>query len=290
MVEPPKTKSQRFEMYLWQESYQLAYNHLIAAPWVPERLLQAYRIVCCLALWSLSLYHLIHNTEPTLFFFTNWGIFLTTITYTLFTAFYLRQFFAKASHEEHNRNFYSPWLLWKWCVFFYETSLTFEILITMFFWSVLFPIIVKSGKTPGIFTYIDHIAPLVILTLDYAMNRIPFNMRHLPLSVFILFTYGIVNLTKTLVTGKPVYPPLNFKDFMSIVWSTVLLMLEILAYVFLYHLTRCKNARIAAIDDKQGSELTVFNISNMDRSALTVNNSGQMSDIEVEKIGNYSKI
>jgi hypothetical protein len=124
------------------------------------------------------------------------------------------------------------------------------------------------------------------------MNRMPFTMRHLPLSVFILVCYGIVNLVKTLVTGKPVYPPLNYHDVMSFVWMVVILLLEVLAYVILVNISYCKNARIAKIDEKRGSELTVFNISRMDKSVTTVlNTSGNNSkDIEVDRLGNYSKI
>jgi hypothetical protein len=171
--------------------------------------------------------------------------------------------------------------LWKWCIFFYETSLTFEILITIFFWSVLFPIMIKTGKHPGIFTFIDHIAPVVVLTIDYTMNRIPFTLKHLPLTLIILVSYGVVNMVKTLVTGIPVYPPLNYHDFMTFVWMAVLLLLEVLAYMAMCALTKWKNAKIARIDMKKGSELTVFNISNIDKSTgpTVLNLSNDISDI-----------
>jgi hypothetical protein len=129
---------------MWSECYTLAYNNCGPAPWVPAIALIVYRFIAFAFMWALSLYHLITNKEPTLYFFTNWGIFLTCITYTLFVALYLRTWFAKESHLERNRTrFYTPWLLWKWCIFFYETTYSFELLITTFFWSVLFPIMIN---------------------------------------------------------------------------------------------------------------------------------------------------
>lgn len=122
----------------------------------------------------------------------------------------------------------------------------------------------KNNINPGPFAYIDHISPIVIITIDYLMNRIPFSMRHFPLSLFILLVYGVVNITKTLVTGEPVYAPLNFHDVMSFVWSTVLLLLEFLGYKMFYHITQKKLAHIRRTDFKQGSNMTVFDISVLD--------------------------
>lgn len=96
--------------------------------------------------------------------------------------------------------------------------------------------------------FFDHIAPVTLLTIDYCMNRIPFNFRHLSVSVAVMMVYGLVNLTKTLVTGVPVYPPLNFHDVMSYVYTLLLVVLEFLGYVVLYYLTRCKLQKIVAMD------------------------------------------
>jgi len=129
----------------------------------------------------------------------------------------------KDSILRNYQNIYSPWLLWKWSIFFYCASFTYEIIITLFFWSVLFPGI----KHPDAFTFIDHISPIVILLVDYSMNRIPFSIRLLPLSMILLLVYGIVNMAWTLSTGNPVYPPINFKSGMTAVWILLLALLEV---------------------------------------------------------------
>ncbi len=138
------------------------------------------------------------------------------------------------------QNIYSPWLLWKWSIFFYCASFTYEIIITLFFWSVLFPEIAH----PDVFTFMDHIAPIVILLIDYSMNRIPFSVRHLPVAMGLLLIYGLVNMTWTLETGHPVYPPINFKSAMTAVWVILLALLEIGGFFLMSWLTKLKLNKI----------------------------------------------
>jgi hypothetical protein len=225
----------------------LAHQHLYAAPWANNHVISIYRALCFVFLWTISLYHLINNKQPTLVFFTNWGIFLTTITYTFLFIFTARQYMCQKNKESvmetYSKNFYSPWRVWKWGIFFFETSITFEIIITLFFWGVLFPNMNAQAKSNP-FTYIDHIAPITILSIDYCLNRIPFNLRHLPISMGLMLTYGVVNMSYTLATGRPIYPPLNYHDVMSFVWMIVLAGLEGGGYFGFYHLTIWKLKKV----------------------------------------------
>lgn len=88
--------------------------------------------------------------------------------------------------------------------------------------------------------FLDHITPLMILLVDYVLNRIPFNYRHFPISMILGGAYFIVNLSYTLATGTPVYPPINYKDVYTYVWIVVLIVLEGVFYFGLYYLTRWK--------------------------------------------------
>ena len=130
---------------------------------------------------------------------------------------------------------------------------------------MLFPGI-KAKKDPELTTYIDHIAPLVILVIDYVMNRIPFNLRHLIVSLFVMLCYSVVNLSWTLSTGTPVYAPLNFKDVMSYVFSLILFGMEGLGYVGLYYLTRWKLGVIERADIDKKASFIVFNVSSLDKT------------------------
>jgi len=110
--------------------------------------------------------------------------------------------------------------------------------------------------------YIDHISPIVILSIDYGLNRIPFNLRHLPISMGMMLCYGIVNMTYVLTTGKVIYKPLNYHDTMSFVWMVVLASLEGLAYFGMYYLTQWKLTKIQSSDIRNNSVLTVYNVEN----------------------------
>jgi hypothetical protein len=225
----------------------LAHQHLYAAPWANNHFLSIYRVFCFAILWTTSLYHLINNTNPSLLYFTNWGIYLTTITYTFLFIFTVRQYLCKKDKESvmdtYSKNFYSPWRIWKWGIFFYETSLTFEIIITLFFWAVLVPGLSEESKRNP-WTFIDHIAPIIILGIDYCLNRIPFNLRHLPISMGMMLAYGVVNMSYTLATGHPIYDPLTYKDVMSFVWMILLAALEGGGYYGFYHLTNWKLSKV----------------------------------------------
>ena len=89
-INSPKTCWEKVDFFMWKELYPLSYQHMYVAPWANTHALGVFRVLCCLFLWSLSLYHLISNKIPTLIYFTNWGIFFTTATYTFFAIFTVR--------------------------------------------------------------------------------------------------------------------------------------------------------------------------------------------------------
>ena len=55
---------------------------------------------------------------------------------------------------------------------------------------------------------------------------------------------GIVNISYTLGTRTPVYPPLNFKDVLSFVWLVVLVLLECGAFAGITWVTKWKNKKV----------------------------------------------
>lgn len=75
-----------------------------------------------------------------------------------------------------------------------------------------------------------------------------------------MLAYGIVNMTYTLVTGNPIYKPLNYKDVMSFVWMILLAALEGAGYFGFYYLTLWKLKKVHQQDILKHSTLTVFNV------------------------------
>jgi hypothetical protein len=260
---------------MWKEQYNLSYQHMHAAPWANPHVLAIFRVLCSVLLLSLSLFHLIKNKNPTLIYFTNWGIFFTAITYTVFAIFTIRQYFFLKTKESIIRNYqntYSPWLLWKWGIFLYCASFVFEIIITLFFWGVLFP----GMKNPDIFTFVDHIAPIVILLIDYSMNRIPFSLRFLPLATILLTIYGVINMSWTLSTGHPVYPPLNFKDGMTAVWVILLGLLLVGGFFLMTWVTKAKLRKVHQIDVQRHNQFNLYEVDEeREQDKLNIHGDGQ---------------
>ena len=72
--------------------------------------------------------------------------------------------------------------------------------------------------------------------MELSANKIPFTMRHLPISIIILFVYGIVNMAYTFGTGEPMYPVLTWTDLWSYLYAGLLLALEVFNYWWLLKL------------------------------------------------------
>lgn len=133
-------------------------------------------------------------------------------------------------------------------------------MIVLFFWLVLYPDTDHSEPNNLRDNILDHASPMAILAIDFVINRIPFKFLHLPVSIFIMLMYGVVNLTYTLSSGTPVYPPLNFKDAMSFVWILVLALIETITYAIMFLITRFKLNKYRQMDIDFHSELTVFEV------------------------------
>ena len=106
---------------------------------------------------------------------------------------------------------YTPFRAWKWYCFLFEFTLMSEIIITIFFWTVL--------NNPGLYIgdYLhdlvlrtDHIVPLSLLFIDYCFNTVPFCFRHLSIVYIIGAIYLSINCIASLSRGNPIYPPLDW--------------------------------------------------------------------------------
>lgn len=78
---------------MWKDIYAYSNQHLNAAPWINFHLLAIYRVLCCMYLIGLSLYHLITDERPTFIFFTFWGIYISAFAYIALTIDILRHYF-----------------------------------------------------------------------------------------------------------------------------------------------------------------------------------------------------
>jgi hypothetical protein len=65
--------------------------------------------------------------------------------------------------------------------------------------------------------FADHIAPAVIVFVDFILNRVPFKRKSLLIIIPLVIFYGVINVTVSLIRGQPVYPPLDPHKLMSYV-------------------------------------------------------------------------
>ena len=96
--------------------------------------------------------------------------------------------------------------------------MSFEFIICVVFWSLIYPFEDFSGSTISVLrTYMDHIAPVSMLLIDYILNLMIFNPRHVYIQLIIMVVYMIVNCIVTLETGSPVYSILTWQDWLTVI-------------------------------------------------------------------------
>ena len=77
----------------------------------------------------------------------------------------------------------------------------------------------------------DHICPLGYLTIDWLLSGIRYEKTTISLNMIVVGLYGVLNITFTKVTGKPVYPPLITWDS-PLSWTVGLGLIPLFAGVY----------------------------------------------------------
>ena len=95
---------------------------------------------------------------------------------------------------------------------FFQLALVFEITVALLFWGLLWPAAAAAGATfNGLFLINDGVQ-CIPLIIDFALNRIVFEWRHMIVHVFVGVVYGIWSVIWTLSTGRYIYPILDWKN------------------------------------------------------------------------------
>ena len=113
--------------------------------------------------------------------------------------------------------------------------MVFELIITPFFWILLYPILESKSWAMGRFgEALDHWLPLACLLSEYFLcSNMPFIRRHFKFIGLIAFVYLSVNFWYT-INYAPVYPVMKWEGFIgflvpigtAIVAALVFLLLE----------------------------------------------------------------
>jgi len=159
--------------------------------------------------WDLEHYHRLE-----LYYFTEWGKWMTTFTITVLV---LGHIWYKAEDPQDIK--LGMW--WKWCSWLYTMTLWWDIIITTVFWGFLLPTTnfgeVFYGHPWGEFKLMtDHIFPLFFMLVDWFLNAITFEKQHIWPNLIPMTLYALVNLTYVKVKGKVIYPGMTWDSFLSI--------------------------------------------------------------------------
>lgn len=182
-------------------------------------------------------------------FLTNWGFWCTLFTFALGVYISFSSTYKRESAEDYN---YNKWTVaWKHWVLLFEGTLLIEILITLFFWIMLWPILkhkkMITEATPEFFleVVLAHTMPLALLLIEWMMNAAPFAKRHIVIFLTIGISYLILNIIITFSRDKPVYPVFKWTNTASYVTAVATVIATSLIHVALYYINNCKLGRYA---------------------------------------------
>lgn len=108
-------------------------------------------------------------------YFTEWGLAITAIYFTIVIVAYI-EFFLTMKQPKKLTDPYSPFRLWKWVTFLFQAALLWEIIITLVYWSILWPGESDHSLQSLIDEMMFHLFPCVYLIIDFCMNRIYFEI------------------------------------------------------------------------------------------------------------------
>ena len=217
-----KTKWQRFEDYFWYNNHkqfedQTKQTGLITNP----KIIYYIRLTMATTLvfdWVLLFINVPVNKWYTVMkFFTQWGVLFTTIC-TISSVLLDTSSDGYKFNQKQKYNFFKSW---KWFTFLFQLCFIMELIITPFFWLLLWGDMSASKKGQPVQLLglvLDHALPMVCLLVEYVfLSAIPFSKRHFIGIVTICSIYLTMNLSITLISGKPIYGPMTWTDPMGII-------------------------------------------------------------------------
>jgi len=153
-------------------------------------------------------------------YLTFWGEVLVMLWFNLSFLDYLRVKYTSKHFE-----------FWKWAYVIFEVSFSFEVVIVILFWVMVFPAsLSESGDLAGFADTINlHGVHFLFLSIDMIFNDIQFLKPH-ALIVFVLgLLYLIVDVVVTF-TVKPVYPFMTYQSFWTAVSILVAAAIGLMAF------------------------------------------------------------
>ena len=130
--------------------------------------------------------------------------------------------------------------LWKWCSCMSFLNLLISLIVTTFYWLLLYPKLHGNQKEATFKEKTTHSWPLIMISIDWLLNRIGCEFHQIVVMLVFIFIYGVVNFSYTKITGEKVYPGFTWNSRKS--WAIGLSLLPITAifYTLIFGLTCLK--------------------------------------------------
>jgi hypothetical protein len=122
----------------------------------------------------------------------------------------------------------------------FETAITFEVVITVVFWTFLFnpaqPVSLRYY-----YTRLVHSTPLLCLAMEFIYNKWVFRIQQFPIIVLPGIAYIGVNYEVTKVTGVPVYSILTWDSNLTYIVLGGITVLYVLSFLIFNYISAMRH-------------------------------------------------
>ena len=195
------TSWQAFDSWFWINSQSVFQAQArVCAEWLiggKEHYLVVFRLVAFLMLTVEGCLDMYSHGGPwaDIRYVTKWGFWMTWICFA--AGLFSIEPPATGDKALLKKFKYSPWRAWKWQTLLFEIALTFQIMITIVYWTLLFKSTFQPGKTltAKFSLVLDHFLPLLLLLIEYLLFSNPvFLKRHAYVVLGLLIIYTPINM------------------------------------------------------------------------------------------------
>ena len=120
-------------------------------------------------------------------------------------------------------------------------AMSFQALITIIYWLVIFPAYEFKQPFHSLNVnnmYILHIAPVMLIYIDFAINRYKFKFEHSLINQIFALTYTFFNIVYVKIGDVKIYEILSWDDVASVVWTWAASMIIFGTHCGLYAITK----------------------------------------------------
>lgn len=179
------------------------------------RILKFTRLFSFGFLMFLSIFYLLLNTVEFFLFLTDWGLALTTL-----------YFFLVSLNYKVKR-------MCKFCIFFLHTIWNLEFLVSIIFWTSLYPLSYTNDVNFILLSIPTHGFLVILLGFDIWMTKVYSRRVWLIIPCFVCLIYGLtLNLPYTIAVN-PIYPGIKYTNLLTyLIFISTLIILAISNEIF----------------------------------------------------------